>query len=222
MALQKAKGLDLPAIGTLMLGLPTQQIINHAEETQSDLVCVTAHYHGAFECFILGSISRALVIGAKQSILIAKGQPEGAGDLKVVIATDHSSYSNRCMDELFKFAPAGLGEVTVLSVIEPDRFIPISPEAAKVMIEEEQKQLESVQSKTEELRRRFEGLGAKAHAKVVTDDPKTQIAATMHETGADLLIMGAQGHGFFERLAVGSVALQQVVTENYPVLIIRT
>jgi nucleotide-binding universal stress UspA family protein len=89
------------------------------------------------------------------------------------------------------------------------------------MIEEEQKEWDSVQSKTEELCRRFEQLGATTHSKVVIDDPKTQLAETMRETKADLLIMGAQGHGFLERIAVGSVSLQQVVAEDYPVLIIR-
>ncbi len=221
-ALQKAKKLDPHPIGTLMLGFPTQQLMNRAEETNSDLVCVTAHRHGAFECFVLGSVCRALVIGAKQSILIAKGNPEESGKVNVVVTTDHSAYSNRCMDRLCRMAPAGLGEVTVLSVIEPDMFIPISPEAAKVMVEEEQKHWDDVKRKTEDLRRRFESLGAKTHAKVLLDDPRTQIAETMHETRADLLIMGAQGHGFLERIAAGSVSLQQVVAENYPVLVIRT
>lgn len=220
-ALAKAKKLELHPTGTLMLGFPAQQILSYADETHSDLVCVTAHRHGAFECFVLGSVCRALVIAAKQSILIAKGNPEDTGDLKVVVATDHSSYSNRCMEKLFRLAPAGLGEVTVLSVVEPDMFIPVSPEAAKVMVEEEQKHWDEVKCKTEQLCRRFQELGATTHSKVLMDDPKTQIAETMHETGADLLIMGAQGHGFLERIAAGSVSLQQVVAENYPVLIIR-
>ena len=221
-ALCKARRMDPHPTGTLMLGFPAPQLMSHADESHSDLVCVTAHRHSALECFVLGSVCRALVIGAHQSILIAKGRPEPLGDLKVVVATDHSPYSSRCVEKFLRFAPAGLGEVTVLSVVEPENFIPMSPEAAKVMVEEEQKHWDEIVAKTNELRVRFEGIGSVAHSKVIMDDPAAQIAQTMRDTGADLLVMGAQGHGFLERITVGSVSLHQVVSESFPVLIIRT
>jgi nucleotide-binding universal stress UspA family protein len=220
-AMAEASLLDSHLHGSVMLGFPTPQLISYSEDNHADLVGVTAHRHGALECFVLGSVCRGLMIGAKQSILIAKGNTVKEGDLKVVVATDHSAYSNRCMDKFFHFAPQGLKEVTVLSVLEPQKFIPFSAEAAKTMIDEEHKDWRCVQSKTEALRQRFAQICESSYARVVIDDPKTQIAETMRETGADLLIMGAQGRGFLERITVGSVSLHQVVSENYPVLVIR-
>ncbi|RYG31629.1 universal stress protein, partial [bacterium] len=44
---------------------------------------------------------------------------------------------------------------------------------------------------------------------------------TMSETGSDLLILGARGHGLIERLLIGSLALHVVVAEPYSVMVLR-
>jgi hypothetical protein len=36
-----------------------------------------------------------------------------------------------------------------------------------------------------------------------------------------LLILGAQGYGFWERLMVGSISFHQAIAEPHPVLILR-
>jgi nucleotide-binding universal stress UspA family protein len=43
----------------------------------------------------------------------------------------------------------------------------------------------------------------------------------MLDTQADILVMGAQGHGFVERVFIGSVSLHQALYEPYPVMIVR-
>ncbi|MBC8134649.1 MAG: universal stress protein, partial [Fibrella sp.] len=40
-------------------------------------------------------------------------------------------------------------------------------------------------------------------------------------TGADLLIVGAQGHTLMERLSLGSVSFRQAMTAPYSVMILR-
>jgi nucleotide-binding universal stress UspA family protein len=47
------------------------------------------------------------------------------------------------------------------------------------------------------------------------------IKQTMQEFNAQLLIVGAHGHGFFERMMLGSIALHQVVAEPHSVLVLR-
>lgn len=37
----------------------------------------------------------------------------------------------------------------------------------------------------------------------------------------ELLILGAQGHGFWERLTVGSVSFHQAIAESHSVLMLR-
>ena len=47
------------------------------------------------------------------------------------------------------------------------------------------------------------------------------IRNTMTSSDADLLIMGAQGHGFLDRLVIGSTSHHHFVAEPYPVLLLR-
>ena len=47
------------------------------------------------------------------------------------------------------------------------------------------------------------------------------IRNAMTSSGADLLIMGAQGHGFLDRLVIGSTSHHHFVAEPYPVLLLR-
>jgi hypothetical protein len=43
----------------------------------------------------------------------------------------------------------------------------------------------------------------------------------MLDTKSDLLVLGAQGHGFLARLRMGSKSFHQVVSERYSVLVLR-
>lgn len=217
----KAAQIDPHPAEKLLIGPTAYELISLADRERADLICATAHLQGAVSCFVLGSVCRALVIDANQSVLIAKGRPEPKGPLKIVFATDHSPYAARCLDVFLSMKPAGIGEVTVLTVLEPQTFVPVSPEAAEAMIEEEEKYHQEMRQKTDEVTARFSVMGAIAKTRVMVDDPNTQIRETMEKTKADLLVMGAQGHGFIERLALGSTSLHQVVSENYPVLIVR-
>jgi hypothetical protein len=52
-----------------------------------------------------------------------------------------------------------------------------------------------------------------------------EVNATLRELmrteQADLLVLGAQGHGFLDRMRSGSVSFHQVVGESYSVLVLR-
>jgi nucleotide-binding universal stress UspA family protein len=202
-------------------GAAAEELLKVADDTGSDLICAAATHEGALSCFVLGSVCRALAIGAKQSILIARGNPLPTGPIKAVFATDHSPYAERAVQTLLKMSPCGLSDVTVLSVTPPNNFYPISPEAAEAMMEQERVELDEVQAKTDNLARAFELFGATSRAVVRRGFPTEEIANEMRETQADVLILGAQGHGFFDRVLLGSISLHEVVSETYPVLVLR-
>jgi nucleotide-binding universal stress UspA family protein len=75
--------------------------------------------------------------------------------------------------------------------------------------------------KTEGVCETLKTIGAKCEARVVDMEPIAAIRYMMSETKADLLILGAQGHGFIERLTIGSISLYEVIAEPYNVLLIR-
>jgi nucleotide-binding universal stress UspA family protein len=68
---------------------------------------------------------------------------------------------------------------------------------------------------------RLGAVGIEASPMVIDGHPNAAIHQAMGETEADLLILGAQGHGFIERLAMGSVSFYQAVSERHSVLILR-
>jgi hypothetical protein len=43
----------------------------------------------------------------------------------------------------------------------------------------------------------------------------------MEESGATLVVLGAQGHGFLERVTAGSVSYAQAVKGKYDTLMLR-
>jgi len=43
----------------------------------------------------------------------------------------------------------------------------------------------------------------------------------MHSTGAELMVVGAHGKGWIERLLIGSTSLHEVIDEPYNVLVLR-
>lgn len=209
-----------PAVSHLIEGHPAAQLMEFGDTFHADLIAAATTHRG-FGAFITGSICRALTIAAKQSVLVAKGPVEKEGPIRAVFATDHSAYANRCLKTLLSLSPCGLSEVTVLSVMEPITCAPFSVEATEALDEINQHEERSIEVKTKSVCSQFEMFGATANSQVVVGETNTVISDFMRETESDLLIIGAQGHGFIERLAAGSVAVHQVIGEQYPVLIVR-
>jgi nucleotide-binding universal stress UspA family protein len=218
---QAASDVGEEAVKKIVNGNPGPALIKYAEQNQADLVAAGGAHHGALDCFISGSVCRALAIGAKQSVLIAKQKHPKTGPLSVVLATDHSDYANRCIDRLIEFNPLGIGRLTILTASMNKAGIPISlsglvggENAAEVLARE-------LNDKNRQVSEKLSGLAERVDTLLVPEDPTQAIRHTMEKTEADLLIMGAQGHGFWDRLTMGSVSLHQVVSESHSVLVLR-
>jgi nucleotide-binding universal stress UspA family protein len=80
---------------------------------------------------------------------------------------------------------------------------------------------EKLTEKSEVAAAQLRAAGYSVTYSVVESDADDAIRNAMREQTADLLILGAQGHGFFERMLTGSVALHHTVSEPYSVLLVR-
>lgn len=207
----------------LAYGSPSQALIHEAEQTNADLVAVCATHRGRWTSSFLGSVSRALAISCPCSILIAKSPEVPKPPMRAVFATDHSPYSDRAFERFLEMAPAGIKKITVVSAYEIDdheaevlhRNLAMLGGLVDTWVED------TLTEKNNALVKQLEKAGYEADARVVKGAPNPTIRRAMQEAQADLLIMGAQGHGFLERMLIGSVALHQVVAEDYPVLVLR-
>lgn len=186
-----------------------------------DLVVIGSANLGRAGSFLFGSVARALTIGCKQSVLITKGDRILDPPSKAIFATDHSIYANRALEKLIQWAPTGLKQIDVVRAYEESEFDIPSQSAGERYTEAkeflEQHLLTGCELKCAKLRH----AGYESNPHIRLGPPNIALSQLMKDCEADLIVLGAQGHGFFERLMVGSVALHQVTSESYPVLLIR-
>jgi nucleotide-binding universal stress UspA family protein len=197
-----------------LIGSPSGLLLNRADEIHADLVVIGSSEMSRFGCFFFGSVGRALAIGSSQSFLIAKGKVAEEGKLRVVFATDHSEYADSALRLLIKLKPKGIEKLTLLTAIDKDMLFGGEESATDAFTS-------YMSAKSEHDVRHLQEEGITADYVVVHGECGDAVESHMKNVGADLLILGAQGHGFLERLFIGSAALQQVVATDHSILVLR-
>ncbi len=196
---------------TLRRGDAGRSLIEFAEEQTADIIAVESAKKDAWGSLFYGSVTKALTSGAKQSLLIAKRAPRTTGSLSAIFATDHSDYSKRCADKLLTWTPQGLARITVLRAISEPEHHETSADLSSAEAEETNELLAS----------QFQAAGIDSDQVIIEGHPNDVIAQTMKQCDADLLIVGARGHGFWDRVFLGSVSHYQVVATEHNVMAIR-
>jgi nucleotide-binding universal stress UspA family protein len=206
-------------------GNATERLMAHADETQADLVVVNGTIAGPLVAFLTGSVARGLVIGAHQSVLLARGKSEELRPLRAVLATDHSPYAERCMARLTQLWPQGVQHITVLSAYPEERLRAMEPMLPAMTVEPSKAVREALEAKNSALIERLSGC---FHPMLTTFESRVSplpvhdaIAETMKTSDAELLILGAHGHSFLERLTLGSTSFRESVFAPYSVLVMR-
>jgi nucleotide-binding universal stress UspA family protein len=197
-------------------------LLRYADEVCADLIAVGSSGKGEIAGWLTGSVRRGLVTGAYCSVLVAKGLPRPDGPVHAVLATDHSAYVDECVQELLRLSPRGLSRLTIVTAYPAEQLEQLQlyvPALTCNLAESVERRLAE---KNQALREHLAPLlGCEVDCRVAPGPVNDAIRACMAETQADLLILGAQGHGFWDRLTLGSVSFHQAFAEAYPVLILR-
>ncbi|HTQ10737.1 MAG TPA: universal stress protein [Fimbriimonadaceae bacterium] len=206
----------------LLAGAPGPALVDYADRTCCDVIAIHSDRKSDLGAMFLGSVARGLTIGAHQSILISKGSVAPTGPLTAVFATDHSPYAERALDKLIEMNPTGVRKLHVVSAActrevgaALARNGPGGNPATREWIEAQ------LRRKNAEAVGRLEEAGFQASSSVLAATPQAAIKEAMASVEADLLVLGAQGHGFVHRLFIGSTSLHQVVAEPWSVFVIR-
>lgn len=211
-------------------GRTAAALLDRADAQGADLIAVNAlRTPSPLAALLTGSVARSLVVGAHQSVLLARADgaeyriPEDV-PVRAVLATDHSPYVNRCISLLGRFAPAGIEHLAVLSAYSQEGLRSLGPLVGRVAIDPAEAIREELSARNdtviEVLSRHLTETTFSSH--VVAGSVHEAIDDTLAETKADLLILGAKGHGFVERTLLGSVSFRQAVTAGrHSVLILR-
>lgn len=208
-------------------------LLAQADETRADLIAVEGPHLGPLASLLSGSVARSLVISSNNHCLLlvkdfrqkAARQSPGAGPIRAVFATDHSPYANRCLRKLIELAPRGLAHLTVLSAYPKEELRQFGRWLPDLTVHPSTAVRQSLEAHNADAIRKLspmlEAAGATAESRVIGAPVNEAIAQTMEETGAGLLILGARGHGFLDRLTLGSVSFHQAMTSPYSLLILR-
>ena len=209
-ALAKEKGWVVNK--TVLSGPASKVLVEHAGHDKVDLICIGSRRRSKFNSSLFGSMGRSVTISANQSILLSKGNVDSTGDLVAVLAVDHSKYADQAVEKLTQLRPLGIKRLVVITAIE-GKFR--SKTIDKAMVEE------YLDVKSKKIVEVLHAAGLPAEHRIVWGDLSEVLEDQLHSIHADLLILGAQGHGYSGRNHIGSSALKQVVACKQSVLLLR-
>lgn len=75
-------GPSVKVTGSILPGPPRSIILEEAERWRADLIVVGSHGYGAWQRFLLGSVSQAIVSHAKCSVEVVRIRNQGRGQVK--------------------------------------------------------------------------------------------------------------------------------------------
>ena len=149
--------------------------------------------------------------------------------MKILLATDGSKFSTAAVEECKKFIESGLAtEVKIVSVYEAQ--VPIASEPFVISSDCYQKLNDVAHDRTQDAIRRAHNILSGAVTDLAVDitteiemeNPRSFIVDVAKRWGADMIIVGSHGRGFWGRIALGSVSDAVVHSAPCSVLVVRS
>ena len=213
----------IPCTTTLHYGDPSQALDQEADDLHADLMVVAAERKSSFGHLFFGSVAKGVLIGASHSVLFAKKEPPEGRGLKAIFATDHSPYADRCVELLLANPPRSLSRLIVLTA--DSHTLSMTPllgsEYGPLAVEIAPEWSESLPDRNLALTDKLKELAQVVESRVIEGRAGEVIDEQMKLEEADLLIICAQGHGFLERVTMGSTSFNQVISSDHSVLVLR-
>jgi nucleotide-binding universal stress UspA family protein len=211
-------------------GNPWREILAAAAEMPADLVVMGTHGRGGPERFLLGSVAEKLSHRLPCPVMTVchdEGKAFEAPSLiaRVLCATDFSENSERASRFALALAASLGAKVTLLHSIEhmPDlgaaRYRMVVPDVEPLLKEIERAASERLGKAADALKGEFADV--EITARLGAGPAYKEIVRVADDERADLIVIGAQGHGMFEHLLSGSNAQQVIRRATCAVLTVR-
>jgi len=205
----------------LLRGRPAETILLAANRHHADLVAVGAHGRADIQYFLLGSVSRRVVMYAPCPVLVVK-RPVAALR-RVVIGVDGSQEAEAAVEFLLRLSLPEETHVTVVSVVPP------LPHGQASETEERLAGFEQICGAVEEEARKvvtrvvdkLRSYGCLAGGRVVAGHPSRELLTVVGEVQADLLVVGSRGLTGDTRYLMGSVSDSVILYAPCAVLVFR-
>lgn len=147
--------------------------------------------------------------------------------MKVLLATEGSEFSRAAIEKCCAmFNGSADTELEVVSAVEP-MYVPVEPFAvsAEYIQEADRTALEmartAIREAEQRIREAYPELAARMTTKILSGHPARVIVEEAGTWGADLIVMGSHGYGFWNRAFLGSVSDSVVHHATCSVLVVR-
>jgi nucleotide-binding universal stress UspA family protein len=147
--------------------------------------------------------------------------------MKVLVATEGSKFSNAAIDKCCAIlSPLTEADLRIVAASEP-AVVPAEPFALSAdyireIDEDLRRRAEEVVSNAEqEIRKRLPEIGSRLTTTVSSGAPAQVIVHEAENWGADLIVVGSHGYGFWQRALLGSVSDAVVHHAPCSVLVVR-
>ena len=147
--------------------------------------------------------------------------------MKILLATEGSKFSNAAIEKACRmFDEAEDTEIRVLTVIQPNLIPPQMPDSFPDIEKEVENVIRSAAERMtaeaeEKILNRIPSIAAGLSSKVAIGVPAQAIVDEAKAYGADLIVVGSHGYGFWERSFLGSVSNAVVHHAPCSVLVVR-
>lgn len=149
--------------------------------------------------------------------------------MKILLATDGSDFSKAAIEACRNIvADPGNANFKIISAVERPSPIAAEPFAISAEYYNELEEIARKQGKhyveqaEAQIRAMFPNATLDLTSEVVTGSPARMIVAEAENWGADLIVVGSHGYGFWSRVMLGSVSNAIVHHAPCSVLVVRT
>ena len=148
--------------------------------------------------------------------------------MKILIATDGSEFSNAAVEKICQMIknPANVN-VKIVSAYEQPVMAAPAPYAISAgynpILEKEMRDIaeQAIAQAEQEISERFPALKENLSTRVLSGSPEQMVVEEAEDWGADLIVVGSHGYGFWERMFLGSVSNAIVHHAPCSVLVVR-
>jgi nucleotide-binding universal stress UspA family protein len=148
--------------------------------------------------------------------------------MKILIATDGSEFSEAAVEKICQLVEnAENADIKIVSAYEQPIMAAAAPYAMPAgynpILEKEMKELatQAVSQAESKLRERFPALKENLTTQVLCGSPEQTIVGKAEDWGADLIVIGSHGYGFWKRMVLGSVSNAIINHAPCSVLVVR-
>jgi nucleotide-binding universal stress UspA family protein len=200
----------------LALGAPHHEIVELARRVHADLIVVGASEAGAIHRAFLGSTADRVVRASGCPVLVVRSETAFPPS-RVLIPVDLSPASANALQWALSFLRQAAGATPA----EAAAVFVLNPMEASGSLQFTARQMERFAA---EEARRFVADNAPAAGaltcRVLTGYPREEILAAMAEQQTDLVVLGTHGRTGFERMMIGSVAVEVLERASCNVLMV--